>query len=435
LPTKLDATLKDNARLVKENERLGEQAAQVAAEQVKRVEVQRARVQGKTAAAKKRIKDDSDAAAKKLAAMGYQLNIGMPPEAAYYLGKIATNHIREAWIAGKGQIELDAVINKTLKQFPEFTRRQVMEAMNARAPKQIAKAKSEARQWIQDLKKQARLSVELDDAMNGVFRARRRGLSPLTKAGESAAVKKLQDKLTEVRKASWGSGLEAAKIERAQATMDRLQDDLANHRRAIKASKPTAPSPELKGLKDKIAGLQREMRTEDVRLDLEDQLRTGEIRIRRRPEPTYTSPQLEANQIAIRRLRRQQRDLIAQRAPWTARRIGVETVNTLRTALATADLSGTLRQGFIATVTDPMGSAKDFGKSLEATFSRYKDEQIMNSLRKSPNYPIYDAANWNWRTLMGCYRDVRRCFNLGSLRRSPLSRKSLAHLNATCERI
>ncbi|KKL63240.1 hypothetical protein LCGC14_2177080 [marine sediment metagenome] len=151
-------------------------------------------------------------------------------------------------------------------------------------------------------------------------------------------------------------------------------------------------TPELAALQAKIRGLRQEMRVEDTLADLQEQLRTGDFRVPERRPPAHTTPQLERNQIALRRARRRWRDAIERMAPPTVHRVIGETTGFLRTMKATADMSATLRQGFLLSARRPVTALKTFGKAARAFFSEFSADQIDNAIRQHPNQLIRDRA-------------------------------------------
>ena len=121
---------------------------------------------------------------------------------------------------------------------------------------------------------------------------------------------------------------------------------------------------------------------------LNEQLRTGEFEVRKPPKPQVKIPkEYERAQVELEMARKRIRAMEREMQPWTARRMGSEFINTLRTLKATADMSGALRQGFILSARHPVAAAKSFGKAAQAMFSKYKAEQIDHAIRSAEHAP------------------------------------------------
>lgn len=105
-----------------------------------------------------------------------------------------------------------------------------------------------------------------------------------------------------------------------------------------------------------------------------------------------TASQLERVQVLLETQKKKIRGGIENLTPWTPRRVFGETVNTLRTLKATADMSGILRQGLVLSITRPKLAAKSFGKAFLATFSKHKAEQIDFAIRRMDQHYLRERA-------------------------------------------
>ncbi len=333
-----------------------------------------------------------------LAKLGVRLNdlTGVSAEGVYLIGKLAKNHIELAVARGAQNIELSQIVDGVLRDLnnPQITARDIYEAMNARAPKAISEQRRAVQATVARLKTQARLLTRLEDAENGLFQPGRK--RPPT----APEIQRLRDRLSELRRAAYQSGFEARRIERAIQTINDLSDKLANHARAVRRKQPI-PSQDLADLQTRIRGLRQEMRVEDTLSDLENQLKTGEFKQPYKPKSPYTTPELERNQIALRRARAQWREAIAAMEPATGRSRIREGANFLRTVKATADMSATLRQGLWLSTSRPATAMQAFGKSARAFFSTATAEQIDNAIRQHPNQLIRDMSGLQLADLDG----------------------------------
>ncbi len=373
-----------NTQLRTENDELEQKRQQAVAEQVVRVEARRTRVD--TA----RLQGERQAILKQLADLGVRLNdiSGVSAEGSYLIGKLAANHIRAAVTRTGERVELNRIVDEVLAELnnPEIRPRDIHEALNARDPKRQQRQQSEVTRQIRRLKSHARLLTQVEDAEAGIFAPGR------SQPARPAEIRALQKRLTELRNSAYRAGLRPERLERAIATLNELQDQLTNHFRNIKRRQPVEVTPELEAIQAKIRGLRQEMRVEDLLADLNEQLRTGDFKTPKRRVAPHISPQLERNQIALKRAQRKWRDAIERMAPLTRRRAIGETAGFLRTMKATADMSATLRQGLWLSPRRPVKAAKAFAEAVKGFFSEYTTDQIDNAIRQHPNQFFRDRA-------------------------------------------
>ncbi|KKN37996.1 hypothetical protein LCGC14_0757610, partial [marine sediment metagenome] len=401
-----------NTTLRTENDVLEQKRQKAIAEQVVRVEAKRTR--GGTA----RLQSERQVILKQLAELGVRLNdiSGVSAEGSYLIGKLAVNHIREAVARTGERVALNRIVETVLAELnnPEIQARDIHEALNARDPKRQQRQQSEVTRQIRRLKSHARLLTQVEDAEAGIFAPGR------TQPARPAEIRALQKRLTELRNSAYRSGLRPERLERAIATINELQDQLANHFRNIKQRKVVEVTPELAAMQAKIRGLRQEMRVEDTLADLEEQLRTGDFRIPERRVAPRVSPQLERKQIALRRARRRWRDAIERMAPLTVHRAVGETAGFLRTMKATADMSATLRQGLWLSPRRPVKAAKAFTEAVKGFFSEYTTDQIDNAIRQHPNQFFRDRAKLELTERGGRLSDREEHFQSSVAERLPL---------------
>ena len=322
--------------------------------------------------------------------LGYRVNdvTGVTAEGAYWVGRLAVNYIRE------GATTLDAVVKKVLTDVPDLTATDVYKSLANKEGRRQAKARSEVTKRIQQMKRQADLLVKVENAEKGVFEpTKERPPAP-------AEIRELQRQLRDLRTEAYRSQIETAKLEKAIQTINELQDHLANHSRALK-KKQRPDTAELAAAKEKMKELRKTMRVEDELARLNEQQRTGEFEVRERPKPKEVPPELERQQVELERARKRNRDAIESLAPITTKRVAAETVGALRTAKATADLSGTLRQGLFLITSRPGAAPKAFAQSLAATFSEFKAEAIDLAIRSHPNHYLRERAGVEFTELGG----------------------------------
>lgn len=322
--------------------------------------------------------------------LGYRVNdiTGVTAEGAYWVGRLAVTYIKE------GVTTLDAVVKKVLIDVPDLTATDVYKSLANREGRRQSKAQSDVTKRIQQLKRQADLLVGVDNAAKGVFEPTK------TRPPIPAEIRELQRQLTKLRTEAYRSQTESAKLEKAIQTINELQDRLDNRYRAVKKQK-IVDTPEFAAAKDKMKELRKMMRIEDELARLNEQQRTGEYEVRERPKPKEVLPELERQQVELDRARKRNRDVIESLAPITTKRVAAETVGAMRTAKATADLSGTLRQGIGLIMAEPKAFPKNFAKSLKAVFSEYSAEAIDLATRSHPNHYLRERAGVEFTELGG----------------------------------
>ncbi|KKM21755.1 hypothetical protein LCGC14_1632250, partial [marine sediment metagenome] len=373
-----------NTKLRTANDELEQKRLKSVAEQVVRVEAKR-KPRGAAARLQER-----QVILKQLGDLGLRLNdiSGVSAEGLFLIGKLTVNTIREAVARTGEKVELGRIVDEVLAELnnPEIRPRDIHEALNARDPKRKRQQAGEAAQQVRRLKTHARLITQVEDAEVGLFDpSRKRPIAP-------AEIRRLQKRLTDLRNSAYRAGLRPERLERAIATLNELQDQLTNHFRNIKRRQPVEVTPELEAIQAKIRGLRQEMRVEDLLADLNEQLRTGDFKTPKRRVAPHISPQLERNQIALKRAQRKWRDAIERMAPLTLHRAIGETTGFLRTMKATADMSATMRQAFWLSARRPIKATKVFGRSVIAFFSEFTADQIDNAIRLHPNQLLRDRA-------------------------------------------
>jgi len=359
---------------------------------------------------------------KQLESMGFRVNdvTGISTEGSFLVGKLALTYIKE------GAHTLKDVVQKVQKKLPNLSDVDVYQALNTKNPKLQKKYIEKTIKVIRQLKSEAKLFEDLDKAANNVFepiKSRKRlpenlvavkqktnelktkhrlegvladaqeGKFKPTKPRKQQAsdIKVLQSKINELRSAAYKSNLDDKKLTKAIQTIDELQEQLNSGYQSIKKAKVENP-PELANAKEKIAELRKIMRTKDAIVDAQEQLRTRNFKDPLPKEIKMPSPELDRAQVELNILKKQIKSERAKLAPVSVRRVIAETGNLFRTAKATADMSYALRQGLVISIRRPKLAAQSFNKAFQATFSKYKAEQIDNAMRSNPHHYIREKA-------------------------------------------
>ena len=337
------------------------------------------RVSPKTKAAKKLLIDERASIKKEIAKLGYRTNVGIDPKAAYLVGKLATNYIKA------GNVNLKEVVKLVRQDIPDLTVRDVYQSLISKDPARQGRAKSKANKQVAILKRQAKLLLDIEKAEKGIF-------EPSKKiASAPLEIRTLQKQLRDLRTTAYQTGMTSGKLEKALRTINELQDQLANHYRTIKKKKQPE-SIHFEALRQKAHDLRRTMKVEDQLADLNKQLETGDFVIKEKPVQRKLPPALERKEVELKIARKKVRAAVEDMVPLTLKRGFVETVNTLRTLKATADMSYLFRQGAFLAARRPIKAAKAFGQSAQAFFSEFKAEQIDKGIRSAPHHYLREKA-------------------------------------------
>ncbi|MCK5601808.1 hypothetical protein KAR91_08070, partial [Candidatus Pacearchaeota archaeon] len=254
-----------------------------------------------------------------------------------------------------------------------------------RAQIELKKARTDVSKRVAQLKTRNRLLLEIENAEKGIFKKR------IERPVQPFEIRRLQRTLTKLRSEAYRSGLDATRLEKAIQKINDLQDQLANQFRPVRKRK-LVETPELASAKGKIREIQQLMRTTDELARLREQLRNNQFEVSKKLLPKKISPEMERAQIDLKIARKEVQGAISDMAPLTFKKGAVELADTFRTLKATLDVSGTLRQGFISTVSHPFLAAKTFPKSVQAIFSKFTSEQIDNAIRSVPHHYIREKS-------------------------------------------
>lgn len=340
-----------------------------------------------TKAARSRAKLQAERAdiKKQLEAIGYRVNdiTGVTAEGSYLIGRLAVNYIRE------GAVNLNEVVQKVLADIPEITERDVWKALNERDPKRQKAVRSETQKRVDLLKKQARLLDDIKSAEEGVF-AKRPGISK----NRPLEIRRLQAQLTKLRREAYRQGnndLQSGVLERTIFRINEAQDMLANQYRATKKGK-TIPSEEVAEARKKLQEIRTLMRTQDRLADLNEQLRTGDFKIKT-PETVKEAPrELEQARIQVKKAKTQVQQAIEDMRPWDTKKAIGEVIHTQRTLKATGDISFTFRQLVVPALGHPFKTAKFSVRALKAMFSENRGALIDSQIRNRPTNYLGEKA-------------------------------------------
>lgn len=318
---------------------------------------------------------------KSLNAIGYRLNdvIGLTYESATIVSKLAINYFES------GVKELDAIVEKIQTKVPDLSKKNVYDSIGSRIKKTKKTVVSNTKREIADLKTQARLLGEIEDVYDGVFEQIKKRKEP------SKEVAKLQNKLRELKKKATKTVQEDEALNKILLKIDTVQDQLSTGLRDIKKTK-RVESPDIKNVKQELSELRRLMAAKDRIDDLENQLKTGNFKVPVKIQRVIKNADLVEAQVKLSQLRREVRETIHKMKKRTKKELFIDVITLPRTLMATADLSGVLRQGAFLSARHPLASLKAFIPSTKAFFSQNTADEIDNAIRKHENQPIREKA-------------------------------------------
>ena len=369
----------------------------------------------RSAGAKEKILAERADIEAKLRARGVRVNVGFDPEESYLMGRLAISYIHE------GVTSLDELVTKMREKVPDATERDIRAALNARSPQAMQRVRSESVKQVSELKRQARLMNQIEDAEKGIF-----DKPSANRQVESETVKGLRKQLSQLRNSAWdqaNKGVDPRKLEKVIEKIDQARDQLMNHYRLVRKGQKLPP-PEIVALKKELGEIRKLMAVEDRIADIDNQIRTGKFTINAPKIDMPIPKDLEDAQIRLAVKKRQVRHAIREAAPKTFGTRAEKAFNTTRSLLATADMSGWFRQNIVPVLSHPIKAAKIAPQATRAFFSERAAEVSLNNIRNSKNYLRYEKSKLVINELDGTLSRRQEQFGNSFIERFPLVRAS-----------
>jgi hypothetical protein len=235
---------------------------------------------------------------------------------------------------------------------------------------------------------------DVHDIIAGVYNEKKQ-----TKSEIASTLRDLRDESKLINKLSTLENGEEPKSERRKVERNQEITDLRNKIKAFQArtksdtKEITAAAP----AKDKTQGRlesYKKKAEKDIKL-LEYKLKTGDFDSEGKPKRTLKLDK-EATDLRDKLVKLQQeRDLrlikerYANRSKYEkARDATLEVLNVPRTIMSSVDLSATLRQGLVATISHPVMGAKALGESVLQAFSQKRFDRWFYDLKQDPRYEV-----------------------------------------------
>ena len=223
----------------------------------------------------------------------------------------------------------------------------------------------------------------------------------------SDELQKLKKRITELRQEK----KDIIRLDQFKRKVARVQEMLrTGEREAIKQRRED--SKEIAAVKRELKELRDIMNTQDEIADLKKQKETGEYKIPVKREVRIISEELRQARVEKNKLLKEARGYIKSKEKMTLLDYPKEVLTSLsRTALATADMSGVLRQGVLLSVNSPKAAGKFFRDAWRSAFDNNSAEEIDYALKEGNKEKQY------WRDRYGLY--------LASLNDSPNSKEEM----------
>lgn len=216
------------------------------------------------------------------------------------------------------------------------------------------------------------------------------GEAPPTPEVQNARLNALRQRIADLREQVAQAQVDPAAVNAQRlAKLDRLiaetEAQIEGGFRAIREPRGgIVDTPEVEATRRELRDLQRLMRTEDSIADLNEQIRTGEYKVSVPEQRILTNARLERALIKQKQLRRQVDEYIERRRKLTPTETIVQTLLVPRTLLATADMSGLLRQGLLLASSRPITATRTFAASFKALFNENTADAIAISIENRP---------------------------------------------------
>jgi hypothetical protein len=275
----------------------------------------------------------------------------------------------------RGFSKLEDVISKVKEDFPALEERQIRDALSGYGKERPPRSVNEAVKRKNALVKEARLISQIEDALEGVYKP---GKAP----GKAAPhIQKLINELDSILKEQGIRKGDTNRLERLKEKLEKLQQGIRD------GKKTKAPDPsDIQAIKKEIQELRTKFRYEDEIADLEEQLASGQLKVR---ESKVREVSKELDDLKFKRdtLKKDIDRRIQAQKPKTVGGVLTEAMGvprSLMTATGPIDFSWTLRQALMLNVSHPFKGAVAVGRAAKAGFSKKAAYVMDQEMRNDP---------------------------------------------------
>jgi hypothetical protein len=212
--------------------------------------------------------------------LGRQVNdvTSLPPAFAIELSRIAVSHIRD------GAATIEEVVSRVQADVSDVSAKNIYDALGGRVKQDVKKVKSEVKDRITELKKQAKLYGEIEDAMNGMVSPSR------TAPPSSKEVKDLRYNLKALASSVVQSERDSVRVDQILDRISEIDSMIENQHREVKIKH--LKSEDLKEAEKMLKVANAELSAKDRNHMLKEILSTGR-KTKPKAEQTETTQRLE----------------------------------------------------------------------------------------------------------------------------------------------
>ena len=308
--------------------------------------------------------------------MGHRVNdiTGVTVEATKLIGMLAETYVQE------GVTQLPELIEKLSNDLPDVKERTFYESLDNRRRNVIKKAKTGTKAVLKELKKQASWKLKVMDAMNGIFDPKRE-IPP-----NSKEVKQLVDLFEELRRSHFQTETDLAKVDMIQRKLDDVMLAIEKNTVIPKEKRTRVESDMVLQAKKKLKDAMILMETNEKIRDLEKQLETGEFKLPVKKEKIVVGNDLDRARLDLYRKKREVRERLLKMKPLTIGTIANKIGGSLRSSLASMDVSYIARQGGFMTPAHPKIAMKALHAANQALLSKEMNDRIAMEIVEHPNH-------------------------------------------------
>ncbi len=400
LAQKIKVLEQKESDLNKQIETLEEQLSKKDAEQnfVKTVKSQVRKVKSEN------LSKERDYLFEQLGKIGYRLNdiTGVTYESAKIISQLSINYFLS------GIKDIEKIAEEITNKLPGVTKKDVYDSLGGRIKRTKAIVISDTKRQIIELKKQARLLGQIEDAYKGIFD------KPTKKPLSSSKVVELKKKLKELKDAAEASIKNEERLKQILMKIDSVNDQIDRGVRISKKNQQIVPE-DIKQAKQDLSEARRLLDANNKIVDLENQLKTGEFKVPVRVQRVVKRADLLEAQVKLSQLRREVREHIHRLRPRTGREIFVDIVSLPRELMATADFSAAGRQAAILSALNPIKTLKILKESVPAFFKQDKADEIDVLIKQHENHETRVKAGLKIKSLENIKFSDREEYFLSSL--------------------
>ncbi len=202
--------------------------------------------------------------------LGFRVNdvVGVTYESAKVISKLATNYFES------GIKDVEKIAEQITNKIPDLTKKDVYDSLGGRIKRTKQIVVSDTKKGIADLKIQARLMGQIEDAFKGVFDRLSKGKIPSDK------VRALRKKLKILKESAEKATKDEKRLRNILTKIDSLSDQLKLGVKNTAKRKIRVDPEKIQQAKNKLSEFRRLLNLKDTITKLENQIKTGKKEIK-----------------------------------------------------------------------------------------------------------------------------------------------------------